>query len=101
MANDINIGRPGAIGGTSARPGGTQATGTDRKAGAVTPVDADRVSVSPESARLRAMEEQLLAVPDVDTAKVAELKLAIAEGRFEIDPAQVAARVLAFDRHNH
>jgi len=99
MANNINIGRPGSLNGIGTRPGSTPAVGTERKGGAATPVEADRVSVSPESQRLRAIEERLLAVPDIDTAKVAEIRLAIAEGRFEIDPARVAEKLLAFEQY--
>lgn len=58
---------------------------------------ADRVSVTSEAARLQKIEEQLSAVPAVNSAKVAEIKAAIANGTFTIDPQAIASKLIAFE----
>jgi negative regulator of flagellin synthesis FlgM len=55
---------------------------------------ADNVQLSALSERLQAIEAGLADVPVVDTAKVAEIKQAIAEGRFKVNADRVADRLL-------
>ena len=43
------------------------------------------------------LEENLAQLPDVDVERVANLKQAIAEGRFEIDPERIAQNMLNQD----
>ena len=47
---------------------------------------------------LSRLEQSLAAAPAVDSAKVAEVKAAIASGNFEIDSSAIADAMLRFER---
>lgn len=53
------------------------------------------VNLSPLSAQMQAVEARLSAGDIVDAQRVREIKLAIAEGRFKVNPDVVADRLLA------
>lgn len=55
---------------------------------------ADQVAISPLSARLQQIEAGLANEPTVNTQRVAEIKQAIAEGRFRVDPEKIADGLL-------
>ena len=101
MANDININNPAGVLGTVARGLNSQAAGTERKSGenseASSVASADRVSVTSEAARLQEIEEQLMAVPEVNSQKVAEIKAMIANGTFDFNPQRIAEKLIAFE----
>lgn len=101
MANDININNPASVLGTVQRGmTGTASNAAERKAAEALPTQssADRVSVTSEAARLQEIEEQLLAVPEVNSQKVAEIKAQIAAGTFEINPQRIAEKLISFER---
>lgn len=52
------------------------------------------VQLSDLAARLQAIQGQLAAGETVDASKVAEIRQAIAEGRFQINPDVIADRLL-------
>lgn len=52
------------------------------------------VSLGATAAQLQSMESSMAQAPAVNAAKVAEIKQAIAEGRFKINPEAVADRLL-------
>ena len=52
------------------------------------------VELSPLAAQLHEIEAGLDSVGTVDAARVAEIKAAIAEGRFEVNPEAVADRLI-------
>jgi len=54
----------------------------------------DRVQLSPLSAQLQAIESSMADTPVVDSARVAEIRQAIAEGRFKVNPDAVADHLL-------
>ena len=56
------------------------------------------VELSPLSSQLRDIEAGLDAGEAVDSARVAEIKRSIAEGRFQVDSAKVADRLIAATR---
>lgn len=56
------------------------------------------VHLGATSSRIRSMESSMAGTPVVDVAKVAEIKQAITEGRFQIDSAIVADRLIASAR---
>jgi len=55
----------------------------------------EQVAISPLSSRLNEIEAGLAATPAVDAERVAEIKQAIAEGRFKIDSGRIADGLLA------
>lgn len=99
MANDININNPASVLGTLQQRGlNNPSAGAERKQGEpAAPSSADRVSVTSEAARLQEIEEQLMAVPEVNSAKVAEIKAAIANGSFDLNPQRIAEKLIAFE----
>lgn len=50
----------------------------------------DSVDITSKSAQLSKLEEELSLVDSSDTAKIEAIKLAISEGRFEVDEEAVA-----------
>ena len=48
------------------------------------------VELSPLSARLQELSGSLASTPVVDAGRVSEIKQAIAEGRFKVDPGKIA-----------
>ena len=50
----------------------------------------DQVDISPLSARLQEISAEMSGAPPVDASRVAEIKQAIAEGRFQVNPERIA-----------
>jgi negative regulator of flagellin synthesis FlgM len=57
----------------------------------------DQVVLSQEAQTLGRLQSKINASPDVNLDKVAEIKRAIAEGRFEINPERIAENMLKQD----
>lgn len=55
----------------------------------------EQVAISPLSSRLNEIEASLASAPPVNAERVAEIKRAIAEGRFKIDSGRIADGLLA------
>lgn len=53
-----------------------------------------RVELSPLGSQLAGIEASLADVPVVDTQRVEEIKLAISEGRFKVNPDVIADKLL-------
>lgn len=76
---------------------GPVATDTDRppkRAESASAAPAENVHISPMSSQLQAIEQGFAATPIVNTARVAEIKQAIANGHFKVDADKVADRLL-------
>jgi negative regulator of flagellin synthesis FlgM len=58
------------------------------------PVAGDKVELSPLSSSLQAIEKGFAETPVVDTARVDEIKQAIASGHFTVNADKVADRLL-------
>jgi negative regulator of flagellin synthesis FlgM len=78
----------GAVSGGGSRAGKGAASASGSSAGG------DRVQLSPLSAQLHAIESSMADTPVVDNARVAEIRNAIAEGRFKVNPDAVADHLL-------
>jgi negative regulator of flagellin synthesis FlgM len=74
---------------TTAGPGASRASAPQRASG--TPA-ADRVDISVASTRL---QEASAGSPPIDAQRIAEIKQAISEGRFKINPERIAEGLLA------
>ncbi len=61
------------------------------------PAPADSVTLSEGSARLREMTEQLADMPAVDSARVDQLRQAIADGSYQPDGERIADKMLAME----
>ncbi|ROQ20435.1 FlgM family anti-sigma-28 factor [Marinimicrobium koreense] len=101
MVIDSNNGiKPGNNGGNS-RPSTVAPRESGPQSGAAgsspRPASRDSVELSAEAQSMNRLEENLAQLPDVDVERVASLKQAIAEGRFEIDPERIAQNMLNQD----
>ena len=63
----------------------------------VAPRDAEQVRFTDSARLLQRLESDLKTSPDVDEARVAELKERIEAGRFDIDPHRIAKRLIETD----
>ena len=61
------------------------------------PASQDSVVLSNEAQSLKQLETKIVASSDVDTAKVNEIRQAIADGSYSIDPERIAQKILDFD----
>lgn len=66
-----------------------------RKTDSPSAASSDTVQLSPLSTHLKAIEQGFADTPIVNTAKVAEIKQAIANGHFRVDADKVADRLLS------
>lgn len=58
---------------------------------------ADSVNLSPQAQAMKALEEKLQKLPDVNEKRVAEIKAALASGNYSVDDVVVAEKLLGFD----
>ncbi|MFW6093489.1 MAG: flagellar biosynthesis anti-sigma factor FlgM [Pseudomonadota bacterium] len=85
---------------TPAAPGATSegASHDGRAAPAGAQGAGERVRLSPEAQRLNALSESARSAPEVDAARVAEIRRELAEGRYAVDTGELAERMLRFER---
>ncbi|WP_417762020.1 flagellar biosynthesis anti-sigma factor FlgM [Shewanella sp.] len=57
----------------------------------------DSVVVSSQAQQLQGLQSKISSLPDVDQQKVAEIKAAIAEGRYKVDPEKLAGNIAQFE----
>ena len=58
----------------------------------------DRVSLTPEAQRLKALEANVAQQPVVDAQKVERIRNELAQGRYQIDPERVADKMMQFEQ---
>lgn len=58
----------------------------------------DSVSITDAARRLAALQEQIAALPEVDAARVTELRQAIEQGKYKASPGAIADRLLQLER---
>lgn len=89
--------RSGSGQGTPVRsPGAGNTSGsTSASASGATPSSSTSVHLSETSAHLQAAQASLATAPVVNSTKVAEIKQAISEGRFQINSGVVADRLIS------
>lgn len=57
----------------------------------------DSVNLSAQAQALKAVEEKVQKLPDVNEKRVAEIKAALASGKYSVDDLVVADKLLGFD----
>ena len=62
------------------------------------PSTSDTVSLTDTSAQLRSIESSLASLPVVDTQRVEAIKLAIADGSYQVDAESVADKLIDFEQ---
>ena len=85
MKIDNSVGSVGGLpsGESRPRPGKSSTPSTSSASG-------ERVELSSLSARMQEVEAALANVPAADAGRIAEIKQAMAEGRFKVDASKVA-----------
>lgn len=88
-----------ALGAKAARskaspPLGEGKTAAPEKAGSPTASSGDQVVLSQEAQSAGRLQAKLDSLPDVNLERVAEIRRAIAEGRFEINPERIAENLI-------
>ncbi|MCL1073964.1 flagellar biosynthesis anti-sigma factor FlgM [Shewanella dokdonensis] len=80
---------------TTVTPSNSKATGkTDT---ATVANNDDSVVVSAQAQQLQGMQNRIATMPEMDMQKVAEIKLAISEGRYKVDPEKLANNIAQFE----
>lgn len=101
MVNQVNKGQQGSVYNTpqnkidqqkSAQPQNTDA-GSKANVKAAT----DSVSLTPQARQMKALQEKAERSSGFDEQKVAELKKAIAEGKYQVDGEKLAKNIAAFE----
>lgn len=57
----------------------------------------DTVHISSQAIDLQGLEAHINELPEVDSARVADLRAQIANGQYEINSSQIADRILGFE----
>lgn len=73
----------------------TEQTGSQEESGKSSTLDT--VSISSNAAQLGKLDNTVVASPVVDTQRVEQVKQAISNGSFEIDPAKIADKLMQFE----
>jgi len=58
----------------------------------------DAVSISTQAADLQALEARIRDLPDVDSARITELRDKIGSGQYNVDSGRLADKILAFEK---
>ncbi|MFQ6370295.1 flagellar biosynthesis anti-sigma factor FlgM [Shewanella sp. YIC-542] len=59
--------------------------------------DDDSIVVSAQAKQLQGMQNRIASMPDMDMQKIAEIKQAISEGRYKVDPEKLANNISLFE----
>jgi len=92
--NNVNV-RPGRSEAEGARPANRpERTSAGPSSAEVSGARGDQVSLTRTAEELLALETRLQELPGVDEARVAELRDAVREGSYRIDPLAIADKLL-------
>jgi negative regulator of flagellin synthesis FlgM len=81
----------------NAAPGTAEKTGEASEAPKHASASGEAVHLSPEAQQLQKISDKLRDQPTVNSARVAELKQAIADGSYKVDADRVASKLLDFE----
>ena len=101
MVNDINGFRNRPLDSPDGKPTGRSSTTAGRPgspAQSPTGANTDTVQLTETAGRLRELDALLAQAPEVDGARVEELRRAIAEGRYNVDSVHVADKLIQLER---
>lgn len=100
MSNQIQGGPPPAARAADLAASGPVRlrAGEDRSAPVAATPPADSMRLTGEAAGLQALERSLGAAPaGIDVARVNEVRAALADGSYRVDPQQIASRMLSLE----
>ncbi|GIU36037.1 flagellar biosynthesis anti-sigma factor FlgM [Shewanella schlegeliana] len=61
------------------------------------PQKSDSVSITAQAQQIQNVQTKMADMPEIDQKKVDEIKAAIAEGRYKIDPEKLATNIASFE----
>ncbi|WDY59447.1 flagellar biosynthesis anti-sigma factor FlgM [Pseudomonas sp. PSKL.D1] len=90
---------PSVTGGvrSNATPTSAEKTGETSEAPKSATASGEAVTLSQEAQQLQKISDKLRDQPVVDSARVAQLKQAIADGSYKVDAGRVASKLLNFE----
>lgn len=98
MTTKIDGGLPALRAAELASTGPAQArAGEDRSKAIDAAAAGDSLRLTGEAAGLQALQRELAAPAGIDVAKVNQVRAALADGSYRVDPQQIATRMLALD----
>lgn len=90
--------KPGTSGNSASRAASPSARQTDAKMGAENGAQArDEVVLSKEAQSMGRLEDKISSLPEVNSERVAEIRQAISDGRFQINAERIAENMLNQD----
>ena len=102
MVNNINGLIPGAQNSTNrsrenpqAKSDGASGTGIENTASSKT--GTDRVNLSAGAKDLQNIESSLKDLPEVNQERVTQIRQALRDGTYSVDPARLAAKIVQFE----
>ncbi|UJF21323.1 flagellar biosynthesis anti-sigma factor FlgM [Shewanella sp. OMA3-2] len=60
-------------------------------------IKTDSVSITPQAQVLQSVQSKMASLPEIDQKKVADIKQAISEGRYKVDPEKLATNIASFE----
>jgi len=88
-------GLPAALERSRASPSPGTATSTGSQTSASSRRGDDTVQITGDAMQLQTLGKSLSPGPAMDTQKIESVRLAIAEGRYQINPERIAARMMS------
>lgn len=82
---------------TNAKAASQQQTTSASQPGSTAKAAVDSVSLSSNAQALKALEEKIQKLPDVNEKRVAQIKAALASGQYSVDDLVVADKLLNLD----
>jgi negative regulator of flagellin synthesis FlgM len=79
-----------SVGSVGGLPSGESRPRPGKSSASAPAVSGEKVELSSLSAQMQEVEAALANVPVADSGRIAEIKLAMAEGRFKVDASKVA-----------
>ena len=76
----------------------TSGTGGVSGSGNPAPVSGDTVTLTNSVDQMAKLEELLAQVPEVDSARVDEIKASIADGSYQVDPEKIVDKLLQIEK---
>ncbi len=103
MPTDINGFRPRTLDTNDSKStthSGPSAGRATPATGAATPAAtaSDSVQLTDTATRLQQLDELLASAPEIDRARVEQLRQSIADGRYKVDTVHVADKLIALER---
>lgn len=83
---------------SAARPNGAKAAASEAAATPPAARTEDTVRLTGDAMQMQELERSLAKTAAVDVKRVDEVRRAIAEGRYQVDPERIAAKLLQSER---